>query len=259
MLIDTHAHLDDDKFDADRDEVVARAKSAGVEQIVAIGTTAANSASVVELAHRYDGVFASVGVHPNNAAEAQADDWDRIVILAQQDRVVALGETGLDRYWHDTPFDVQQDYFDRHLRLMQQTGLPVVIHMRDCLTDVLAMLREAHKRGPLHGVMHSYTGDTAAAAECCEMGLFISFAGMVTYKKSQDLRDVAAAVPAEWILVETDSPYLSPEPLRGKRNEPANVVHTARVVAAARGLAFEDFAAISTANARRLFRLPARD
>jgi TatD DNase family protein len=255
VLIDTHAHLDDDKFDADRHDVVARANAAGVKQIVAIGTTAANSASVVELAHRYDGVYASVGIHPNNAVQARADDWDRIINLAQQDRVVALGETGLDRYWHDTPFELQQDYFDRHLRLMQQTGLPVVIHMRDCLADVLAMLREAHQRGPLHGVMHSYTGDQAAAAECCEMGLFISFAGMVTYKKSQELREVAVTVPADRILVETDSPYLSPEPLRGKRNEPANVVHTARVVAASRRLAFDDFAAHSTANARRLFKL----
>ena len=256
MLIDTHAHLDADKFDADRDEVVARAKQAGVTTVVAIGTTAEDSARVLELAQQYEGVFASVGIHPNNAAEAQPGDWDRIVELAQNDRAVALGETGLDRYWHDTPFELQQDYFDRHLRLMQATELPVVIHMRDCQADVLAMLRDACTRGPLRGVMHSYTGDAAGAAECCELGLFISFAGMVTYKKSQDLRDVAAGVPADRILVETDSPYLSPEPLRGKRNEPANVVHTARVVAAARGMSYDDFAARTTANAQRLFNLP---
>ena len=211
---------------------------------------------MLELAQQYEGVFASVGIHPNNAAEAQPGDWDRIVELAQNDRAVALGETGLDRYWHDTPFELQQDYFDRHLRLMQATELPVVIHMRDCQADVLAMLRDACTRGPLRGVMHSYTGDAAGAAECCELGLFISFAGMVTYKKSQDLRDVAAGVPADRILVETDSPYLSPEPLRGKRNEPANVVHTARVVAAARGMSYDDFAARTTANAQRLFNLP---
>jgi TatD DNase family protein len=256
MLIDTHAHLEDGKFDADRDEVVARASAAGVTTIVAIGTTAENSARVLDLAARYGGVFASVGIHPNNAAQAQPTDWDRIVDLAQNERVVALGETGLDRYWHDTPFEMQQDYFDRHLRLMQATGLPVVIHMRDCQPDVLAMLREAHKRGPLAGVMHSYTGDAEGAAECCELGLYISFAGMVTYKKSQDLRDVAAGVPADRILVETDSPYLSPEPLRGKRNEPANVVHTARIIAAARGMSLEDFAALTSANARQLFNLP---
>ena len=256
MLIDTHAHLESAKFDADREEVIERAKAAGVTAIVAIGTTAANSAAVIELAKKYAGVFASVGIHPNDAAQAQPEDWDCVVALASENRVVALGESGLDRYWDDTPFELQQDYFDRHLRLMQQTGLPVVIHMRDCLADVLAMLREARQRGPLYGVMHSYTGDAATAAECCEMGLYISFAGMVTYKKSQDLRDVAAAVPADRILVETDSPYLAPEPLRGKRNEPANVMHTARVVAAARGIAFDDFAARSTENARRLFRLP---
>jgi TatD DNase family protein len=256
VLIDTHAHLQNGKFDADRDAVIERAQAAGVTAMVAIGTTAADSAAVVALAKRFAGVFASAGIHPNDAALAEPADWERVVDLAKEDRVVALGETGLDRYWHDTPFELQQDYFDRHLRLMQETGLPVVIHMRDCLADVLAMLRKARERGPLHGVMHSYTGDAAAAAECCELGLYISFAGMVTFKKSQDLREVAAAVPPNRILVETDSPYLSPEPLRGKRNEPANVVHTARVVAAARGLAFDDFAALSTANARRLFRLP---
>jgi TatD DNase family protein len=255
MLIDTHAHLDDDKFDADRDDVVARSSAAGVTSIVAIGTTAENSGRVLDLTGRYQGVFASVGIHPNNAAQVQPGDWDRIVELAQHDRAVALGETGLDRYWHDTPLELQQDYFDRHLRLMQATGLPVVIHMRDCQPDMLAMLREARSLGPLTGVMHSYTGDAAGAAECCELGLYISFAGMVTYKKSQDLRDVAAGVPADRILVETDSPYLSPEPLRGKRNEPANVVHTARIVAAARGVSFDDFAALTTANARRLFSL----
>ncbi len=255
MLIDTHAHLEDDKFDADRDEVVARAKTAGVIGIVAIGTTAANSATAIELANRYAEVYASVGIHPTNAATALSGDWDRVVELAQQDRVVALGETGLDRHWDDTPFELQRDYFDRHLRLMQKTACPVVIHMRDCLADMVEMLREAQRRGPIYGVMHSYTGDAAAAAECCEMGLYISFAGMVTYKKSQDLREVTAIVPADRILVETDSPYLAPEPLRGKRNEPANVVHTARVVAEARGLAFDEFAALSTANARRLFGL----
>jgi TatD DNase family protein len=256
MLIDTHAHLEDDKFENDRKEVVERAKAAGVSAIIAIGTTARNSANVVELAHKHAGVFASVGIHPNNAANAAAGDWRTITRLAKEKRVVALGETGLDRYWDDTPFDQQQDYFDRHLRLMQEIGLPVVIHMRDCLEDMLAMLREARKRGPLTGVMHSYTGNAAAAAECCEMGLFISFAGMVTYKKSTDLREIAAGVPADRILVETDSPYLSPEPLRAKRNEPAHVVHTARVIATARGMSFEDFAALSTENAKRLFKLP---
>jgi TatD DNase family protein len=256
MLIDTHAHLDDDRFDSDREEVIRRARAAGVTTVIAIGTTLTRSQRAIGMANRYEGLFASVGIHPNDASAAEAGDWDQIVALSGQIRAVALGETGLDRHWNDPPFDMQQDYFDRHLRLMQATSLPVVIHMRDCLADLLAMLREARRRGPLHGVMHSYTGDAPSAAECCELGLYISFAGMVTYKKSQDLRDVAASIPADRILVETDSPYLSPEPLRGKRNEPANVVHTARVVAAARGMSLDDFAALSSDNARRLFNLP---
>ena len=138
--------------------------------------------------------------------------------------VVAIGETGLDRYWDFTPFDMQQDYFDRHLRLSQERGLPFIVHMRDCDEDILVMLREAHRRGPLNGVMHSFTGSRAMAEECLAMGLYISFAGMVTYKKSDELRAIAAAVPDDRILVETDSPYLSPEPVRKiKRNEPAHV------------------------------------
>src|SRR5205823_10658845 len=138
-----------------------------------------------------------------------------------------LGETGLDRYWDYTPFDVQQDYFDRHLRLSQQCHLPFIVHTRESDADVLTMLRDARTRGPLAGVMHSFTGTAETATECVELGMYISFAGMVTFKKSDDLRAVAAAVPADRLLIETDSPYLSPHPLRGKRNEPANLVHTA--------------------------------
>lgn len=256
MLIDTHAHLVDDKFDSDRAEVIARAHAAGVAQMIAIGTTAADSAAVVQLAREYAGVFASVGIHPNYVAASAAGDWDRILELAKQPGVVALGETGLDRYWDHTPFDQQRESFDRHLRLMHETGLPVVIHTRDCLPEMLEALRAAYARGPLAGVMHSFTGDRATADECIAMGLYISFAGMVTYKKSNELREVAAALPADWILVETDSPYLSPEPLRGKRNEPANVVHTARVIAAARGVSFDELARQTTENSRRLFKLP---
>ena len=256
MLVDTHAHLEDDKFDSDRAAVIERAKAAGVSTIIAIGTTAINSAAVIRLAEQNECVFASVGIHPNNAAAVAPGDWDRVVDLAKHPRAIAIGETGLDRYWDDTPFYVQQDYFDRQLRLMHATGKAIVIHMRDCLDDMLAMLREAHKRGPLTGVMHSYTGDATAAAECVAMGLHISFAGMVTFKKSAELREVAAGVPENRILVETDSPYLAPEPFRGKRNEPAHVVHTARTIAEVRGISLEDFAAQTTANAQRLFRLP---
>jgi TatD DNase family protein len=254
-LFDTHAHLDQTDFDADRAAVIERAHAAGVETILAIGVTADSSAAVVRLAGEYPSLYAAVGIHPNYCAEAGPADWDRVVAMAGQPQVVALGETGLDRYRDHAPLALQQDYFDRHLRLSQERDLPFIVHTRESQTEVLAMLHEARERAPVRGVMHSFTGDAATAAECVELGLYISFAGMVTFKKSDDLRAVAATVPADRILVETDSPYLSPHPLRGKRNEPANVAHTAECLANVRGLSFEEFAAQTTANARRLFRL----
>ncbi|MCA9204165.1 MAG: TatD family hydrolase [Planctomycetales bacterium] len=256
MLFDTHAHLDDEQFDDARDEVVARAHAAGVGTMLAVGTTVASSRKCVELASQYDGVYAAVGIQPNYCAEAQPGDWDAIVQLAERPRVIALGETGLDRYWDHTPFDVQEDYFDRHLRLSQQTGLPFIVHMRDCGDDVLRMLRVASERSTLAGVMHSFTGDLTLAQACLELGLYISFAGMVTYKKSDELRQIAAAIPADRLLLETDSPYLSPHPKRGHRpNEPALLAHTADCLADVRGVSVEQLAAETTANARRLFRL----
>jgi len=257
-LFDTHAHLDDDRFDPDRDAVIQRAAAAGVETILSVGTTAQTSAKAIELAARYPGVYAAVGIHPNDASQAAPGDWDRIVELASAPKVVALGETGLDRHWDHTPFELQQDYFDRHIRLSQERALPFVVHVRDCQDDALVMLRAAVARGRLAGVMHSFTGTADAAAECVAMGLFISFAGMLTYKKSVELRAVAATVPADRLLVETDSPYLSPEPLRGRRNEPAHVVHTAARLAEVRGISPEELADLTTANARTLFRLGIR-
>lgn len=254
MLFDTHAHLDDEQFDANRDDIVARAAEAQVTTMIVVGTTAASSRKSVELAARYDSVYASVGIQPNYCATATPGDWDAVAQLAGHPRVVALGETGLDRYWDYTPFDVQQDFFDRHLRLSQQINLPFIVHMRDCQADILQMLRAAHQRGPLQGVMHSYTGDAAGAAQCVELGLYVSFAGMVTFKKSDELRRVAQAVPDDRILIETDSPYLSPHPHRSRRpNEPALLEHTARCLADVRGVSFEELARQTTDNARRVF------
>ena len=254
MLFDTHAHLDQSEFDEDRAEVVGRAEEADVEGIVAVATTVAASKVCVRLTDEFDTVYAAVGIQPNYVAEAQSGDWDQVVALAGTPKVVAVGETGLDRHWDHSPFELQQDYFDRHLRLAQERGLPFIVHMRDCEADILAMLREAHGRGPLTGVMHSFTGTAEMAAECLDLGLYISFAGMVTYKKSEELRSCAATVPAERLLIETDSPYLSPEPVRKeRRNEPANVRHTAACLAEARGEPLAALAAVTTANARRLF------
>src|SRR6185436_8281557 len=169
-------------------------------------------------------------IHPNYLAEAKPGDWPVVEQLAASRRVVAIGETGLDRHWDFTPFDLQQDYFARHMRLAHERGLPFIVHMRDCEDDIMVALREEAARrgggsaanGPLRGVMHSFTGDAPMAAECIALGMHISFAGMVTYKKSQALRECAATIPADRLLIETDCPYLSPEPVRGKRpNEPA--------------------------------------
>ena len=254
-LFDTHAHLDNEALAADFPGVVARAKTIGVAGIILVGTTAVASTRCVALASQFPGLSAAVGIQPNHVAEAGAEDWNEIVRLARSPGVVALGETGLDRYWNDTPFAQQQDYFDRHLRLSQQTNLPFIVHMRDCGADIATMLTEARGRGVLRGVMHSFTGDLALAQECLALGLYISFAGMVTYKKSEALRAVAAAIPADRILIETDSPYLSPHPQRAKRpNEPALILHTAACLAEVRGVSLQTFAAQTWENACTLFR-----
>jgi TatD DNase family protein len=256
MLFDTHCHLDQEEFDAIRSEVVNRAKAAGVETMIAIGTTAEASRTCVALAAEFEGVYAAVGIQPNYVAEAGPDDWKTIVELADAPGVVAIGETGLDRHWDFTPFDLQQDYFDRHIRLSQDRDLPFVVHMRDCDADIMLMLRAAAERGPLRGIMHSFTGDAAMAAECVQLGMHISFAGMVTYKNAQNLRDCVATVPLNRLLIETDAPYLSPEPKRGQKpNEPALVRFTAECLAKVRGMAFKELAEATTANARALFRI----
>lgn len=258
-MFDTHAHLDDQQFDANRDDVMARCLKAGVEAVLCVGTTVASSLAAVRLAETYPSAFAAVGIHPNSCAEAGPDDWNRIVAMVDHPRVVALGETGLDRYWDYAPLDLQREYFERHLRLGQDRNLPVVIHCREAQADVMPMLHEAAVRGPLRGILHAFSGDAAMAAECVARGLYISFAGNVTYtnKKFQSLRAAAVTIPDDRILVETDSPYLTPEPLRGKsrRNEPAWVVHTATSLAALRGLPVEQFDAQTTANARRVLGL----
>jgi TatD DNase family protein len=256
-LIDTHAHLDDDRFTPDWPAVLERAAAAGVSRIVGIATTAATSSVCVDLAARFAPLFASVGIQPNTVAEAGPSDWDEVVRQVGAAKVVALGETGLDRYWDRTPFPQQEDYFARHLELARQKDLAVVIHCREAEADVVRMLRaDFDRHGPVRGVMHSFTGDLATARDCLAMGLFVSFAGMVTYKNAQPLRDVARGIPLDRLLVETDSPYLAPVPVRGQRNEPAFVVHTAALLAQVRGVPLDVIAEETTRNACTLFGLP---
>jgi TatD DNase family protein len=253
-LIDTHAHLDDEQFRTDLPGVLERAAAAGVARVITIATTAASSALCVQLAAHHPLLCATVGIQPNNVAQVGAGDWDEVVRLVTKPGVVGIGETGLDRYWDYTPFAQQEDYFARHLDLARKHGLAVVIHCREAEADVVRMLRDDYdQHGPVRGVMHSFTGDAATAEACLAMGLYLSFAGMVTYKSAQPLRDVARGVPLERMLVETDSPYLAPVPLRGKRNEPANVVHTATLLASLKGVELEAFARQTTENALALF------
>jgi TatD DNase family protein len=255
-LIDTHAHLDDERFAADLPAVLDRAAAAGVVRVVTIGVDRATSRAAVELVGRFPVLAAAVGIQPNHAAEAAPTDWDEVVALAGRLGVAAVGESGLDRYWDRAPFPLQEDYFARHLDLARRVNKPIVIHCRQAEADVVRMLRaEFDRHGPVRGVMHSFSGDAGTAAACVEMGLHISFAGMLTYKTAADLRAVATIVPADRLLVETDSPYLAPVPVRGKRNEPAFVRHTAGCLAAARGESAEEVADQTTRNARELFGL----
>jgi TatD DNase family protein len=255
-LIDTHAHLDDPRFAEDLPQVLERAREAGIVRVVAVATTAASCHEVLALAAKHPLLAPSAGLHPNHVAEAAADAWDQVVALASRPDVVALGETGLDRHWDFTPFAMQEDNFARHLELARRVHKPVIIHCREAEADVVRMLRaDFDKHGPVHGVLHSFTGDWATAQAGLEMGLYVSFAGMLTYKNAQNIRDVAAKVPLDRLLVETDCPYLAPVPIRGQRNEPAHVVHTAACLAQVVNVPLQELAERTTANAIRLFSL----
>jgi TatD DNase family protein len=257
MLIDTHTHLFDDRFRHDLPAVLDRAAAAGVERVICLGIDLASSLQSVEIANQYPLVVAAVGIQPNHAAEAAPGDWDAIVKLAEREpRVVAIGETGLDRYWDRTPLAVQEDYFARHIELARALNKPFVIHCREAEADVVNMLRRYAPQGPLRAVMHSFSGDRTTAKVCLDLGLYISFAGMVTYPTAQNLREVAKDVPLERLLVETDCPYLAPQPVRGKRNEPAYVVHTATLLAQVKNVRLQDLEEQTTRNARELFGLP---
>ena len=255
-LFDTHAHLNVDDFAGNVAEVVERAKNAGVVGIAVVGIDVPTSRRACDLAAEFPGyLFAVVGIQPNCAAEATEADFAVIQELAGYPGVRAIGETGLDCYWDDTPLETQHKFFEWHMQLCRDTALPMVIHMRESGELIAEQLGKQTSVPP--GVMHSFTGDLALARICLDFGLYLSFAGMVTFKKSNELREVARQVPEDRLLVETDAPYLSPEPLRGKRpNEPARVEHTLRCLAKVRGVSPEHLAEQTTANAKRLFQLP---
>jgi TatD DNase family protein len=257
---DTHAHLADESLADQIDLVLERAARAGVSRILCVAVDARTSEAAIKIAEKYPQVWATVGIHPNYANQAAETDWDRIRDLASHPRVCALGETGLDLHWDDCPFPIQQANFARHWQLSRDTQLPLIIHMRDCEPEMLQALEEQQAMqeqsaaGALRGVMHSFAGSTATAGRCLSLGLYISFAGMLTYKKSVELRETAKKVPMDRLLVETDSPYLSPEPYRSRRpNEPAHVVFTGKCLAETIETSAQVLAEKTSENASRLF------
>lgn len=250
MLTDTHAHLADERLLPQVEEVVARAAADGVSTIVTVGTNAENSRRCLELAGRFPGVWATAGIHPHAALEADDAALAAVRALLTEPRVVAVGETGLDYHYDFSPRERQRAAFAAHLEMAAETGLPVVVHCREAESDVRAMVAEW--RGRAIGILHSFSGGGALLEEALDAGWYASFSGMVTFKK-YDAVELLRTVPADRILVETDAPYLAPVPLRGKTNEPGYVVHTARRAAELRGEEPEEFAARTTDNARRLF------
>lgn len=254
MLIDTHCHLDFADFDAERDDLVARAHEAGVAQMVTISTRVRKLPTLLALTERYPTVFCSVGTHPNNADEELDVTADELVRLAEShEKVVAIGEAGLD-YFYDTqkPKD-QQTGFRRHIEAARRTQLPLVIHSRSADEDMAAILREETKTGAFPFILHCFSAGQALANCGVELGGFISFSGILTFPKSEEIREIAKTIPMDRLLVETDAPYLAPKRWRGKRNEPSYVVNTAEVLADVKGVSFDEMAEITTANAFRCF------
>jgi TatD DNase family protein len=256
-LVDSHAHLDAEDYADDLEAVVSRARAAGLERIVCIGLWRAPGrfGNALDLASQEPGFFsATIGVHPHECARVPEDDWRRLEDLSCDPRVVAIGETGLDFHYDYSPRPAQEASFRRSLAIARNCEKPVVVHVREADEACLRILREEGVPAA-GGVIHCFTGDAAAARAYLDLGLFISVAGIVTFKAADPVREAARIVPADRLLVETDSPFLAPVPHRGKRNEPAFVVETARKVAEVRGTSLEEIALATTANVKRLFRL----
>ncbi len=251
-LVDSHCHLDDSKFDADREQVIERALAAGVTRMMAIGTGDGppDLRTAIRQADQYSFIYATIGVHPHDASKATEESFAELRELATHPKVLAVGEIGLDYHYDFSPRDVQRTVFQRQLEIAAESGKPIVIHTREAWTDTVAILSE-HWRGA--GIMHCFTGDEAQAREALALGFHLSFAGVLTFPKAESVRAAARLTPDDRLLVETDCPYLAPVPHRGKRNEPAFVVETAKRLAEVRGTTAEAISTLTTANFDRLF------
>ena len=253
MIIDSHCHLDFPDFEAERDAVVARARAAGVTRMVTISTRVDKVEEVRAIAEAYDDVSFTVGTHPHQAHREPEAPASRLVELARHPKCVGIGEAGLDYHYDRAPRDVAARVFRTHIAAARESGLPLVIHTRDADADTAAILTQEMARGRFAAVLHCFTAGADLARTALDLGLTISFSGVLTFKKSQALRAIAAGVPLDRLLVETDAPFLAPEPRRGGRNEPAYVAHTAAVLAEVKGVTFEELAAATSANAMALF------
>jgi TatD DNase family protein len=256
-LVDSHCHLDEERFDGDRAEVIARAKAAGVTRMITIGASGSMKANydAVALSEQDSAIYATVGIHPHDAKTLTDAVFKEIGELARKPRVVAVGETGLDYYYDNSPRQQQQEAFRLHVCLARKLGLPVVVHLRDAYDDAVDILRDERAQ-EIGGVIHCFSGDRNDARNFLDLGFDLSFSGIVTFKTAGELRAVAAMIPADRYLVETDAPFLAPVPYRGKRNEPAFVVQTAKLIAEVRQEEFEVVARRASENAARRFRLP---
>jgi len=253
MLIDTHCHLDFPDFEAERDAIVARAREAGVEQMITISTRVKRFETILSIAEAYPNVFCSVGTHPHNADEELDITTEDLVRLSAHPKVVAIGEAGLDYFYDNAPRDAQAEGLRRHIAAARETGLPLVIHSRSADEDMAAILTEETGKGVFPFLLHCFSSGPDLARIGVELGGYVSFSGILTFPKSEELREIAKTVPHDRMIVETDAPYLAPKPFRGKRNEPAYVAHTAAVLAETIGVSTEEIATITTENAFRIF------
>ncbi|HET7881123.1 MAG TPA: TatD family hydrolase [Acetobacteraceae bacterium] len=254
MLIDSHCHLD--YFtDRERPEVLARAAAAGVGEMVTIGTSLAQSRSLLPIADEFPNLWCTVGIHPHHAAEEPVPAPEDIAAMTSHPKVIGIGESGLDYFYDRSPRDVQQAGFRAHIRAARLAGVPLAIHARDADADIAEILQDEHdSNGDFEFLLHCFSSSRALAEAAVAIGGYVSFSGILTFSKSSELREIARDLPADRLLVETDAPYLAPVPFRGKRNEPAYVAHTARVLAQVRGLQPQALADLTTGNFRRLFR-----
>lgn len=252
MLFDTHAHINADQFKDDLKEVIDRAKKEGVTNIVVVGFDRPTIKKAIELAEKYEFIYACVGWHPVDAIDMTEKDLLWLEELVSHPKVVALGEMGLDYYWDKSPKEIQKEVFRKQIRLAKKVKLPIVIHNREATADIVEILKEEGAR-EVGGIMHCFSGSVEIARECMEMNFYISLAGPVTFKNAKMPKEVAEAIPLDRLLIETDCPYLTPHPFRGKRNEPAYVKLVAEQIAEIKGLSVEDVAKATTENAKKLF------